>query len=174
MFTVKCAVSLRSSMALPSVACLALRPNLPKAALTPVPGRSALPSRSAFACANYFLGRICLINDPPPPRQAQSVLEIHERCVAPMLQAQPSLFIYLGGLGGPYGSLSRPCVAVMADEQNDDITGPSSCGAASSTKQFLARFQQPVYCARLVAEKPVLSEEAAARQSAAHHPAQIT
>ena len=63
----------------------------------------------------------------------------------------------------------------MVDEQNDDITGPSLGGAASSTKQFLARLQQPVSCARLVAEMPVLSEEEAAPgQSAAHHPAQIT
>ena len=63
----------------------------------------------------------------------------------------------------------------MVDEQNNDVTGPSSGGAGSSTKQLLARFQQPVYCARLVAEKLVLSEEEAApEQSAAHHPAHVT
>ena len=50
----------------------------------------------------------------------------------------------------------------MVGEQNNDVTGPSSGGAASSTKQFLARVQQPVYCARLVAEKLVLSEQEAA------------
>ena len=32
----------------------------------------------------------------------------------------------------------------MADEQNDDIADASLGGAASSTKQFLASFQQPV------------------------------